>query len=110
MARITVQDVYNGEAPYEATEIVLGIDEINIISANHRYGRLMVKGNNFNEFSKVVIDDEVMPTAYIDGHTLAVVMDKLPEEAQVLVVAQISNEDIELGRTDEFLFENITTQ
>ena len=104
------QDVYNGEAPYEATEIVLGIDEINIISANHRYGRLMVKGNNFNEFSKVVIDDEVMPTAYIDGHTLAVVMDKLPEEAQVLVVAQISNEDIELGRTDEFLFENITTQ
>lgn len=100
--------LYDGHSPYEATDIRLGIHEIVVNHANYRYGRLMVKGAGFNEFSKVVIDGEVRPTAYIDTHTLAVVMETFPEEANSLVVAQISNEDIELSRTDEFLIEDVT--
>jgi len=74
---------------------------------NFKYGRLMVKGNGFNEFSKVMIDDDVLPTAYIDKHTLAVVMDEFPEDAAFICVAQISNEDIELSRTEEFSAEDV---
>lgn len=99
--------LYNGDFPYEATDIQMGIHDIVINSANYRYGRLMIKGSGYNEFSKVVIGEEVLPTAYIDTHTLAVVMDEFPEEAESIVVAQISNEDIELSRTKEFLIENV---
>jgi len=101
------RDVYDGEYPFIATDIQMGIDEININACNLRYGRLMVKGQNFNEFSKIVLDGEVLPTVYVDSHTLAAVMDKLPEDAESLVVAQISNEDIELSRTEEFPVEDI---
>ena len=100
--------LYDGDSPYEATDMRLGIHNIVINSANYRYGRLMVKGNGFNEFSKVVIDGEIKATAYIDTHTLAVVMDEFPEEAASVAVAQISNEGIELSRTDEFPAELIT--
>ncbi|MBQ4088827.1 MAG: LTA synthase family protein [Clostridia bacterium] len=99
--------LYDGEYPYEATEMRMGIHDIEINTVNYRYGRLMIKGTGFNEFSKVVIDGEVRPTAYIDTHTLAVVMETFPEEANSIVVAQISNEDIELSRTDEYLIENV---
>ncbi len=102
------RDVYDGEYPFEPTDIQMGIDEIRINAANLRYGRLMVKGENFNEFSRIVLDGEVLPTVYVDSHTLAAVMDKLPNDAEVIVVAQISNEDIELGRTEEFPVENIS--
>ena len=85
----------------------MGIHDIEINTANYRYGRLMIKGSGFNEFSNVVIDGEVRPTAYIDTHTLAVVMETFPEEANSIVVAQISNEDIELSRTNEFLIEDV---
>ena len=101
------RDVYDGEYPFIATDIQMGIDEININACNLKYGRLMVKGQNFNEFSKIVLDGEVLPTVYVDSHTLAAVMDKLPEDAESLVVAQISNEDIELSRTEEFPVEDI---
>ena len=66
-----------------------------------------MKRSNGREFSKIVLDGEILPTVYVDSHTLAAVMDKVPADAVSLVVAQISNEDIELSRTAEFPVENI---
>lgn len=101
------QDVYDGEDPYEATELRMGVHEIVINNANYRYGRLMVKGDGFNEFSKLMIDGEVQPTVYVDTHTLAMVMEEFPEDAESLAVAQISNENIELSRTEEYLMTDV---
>lgn len=99
--------LYDGESPYEATEIRMGIHEIAVNNINYRYGRLMLKGSGFNEFSKVVIDGEIYPTAYVDTHTLAVVMEEFPEDAEVISVAQISNEGIELSRTEDYPAEKV---
>jgi len=99
--------LYDGESPYEATDMQMGIHEIVVNNVNFRYGRLMLKGNGFNEFSEVVIDGEIYPTAYIDTHTLAVVMEEFPEDAEAIAVAQISNEGIELSRTEEYPAENV---
>lgn len=101
------QEVFYGEYPYTPTDLRLGLDRISINNVNYRYGRLMVKGENFNEFSKIVIDDEVKETVYVDSHTLAAAMSSFPKEAESLVVAQISREDIELSRTDEFKMQNV---
>ena len=95
-------EVFKGEIPFEATDLQMGIHEIRITSAECRFGRLIVKGTDFNEFSEVIIDDRTYDTAYIDEHTLAVVMDELPEDAENLYVAQVTNEEIELTRTDPF--------
>ena len=59
------------------------------------------------EGGNVCIDGEIYPTAYIDTHTLAVVMEEFPEDAETIVVAQISNEGIELSRTEEYPAENV---
>ena len=66
-----------------------------------------MRGDNFNEFSTILIDGTAVPTAYIDKHTLAAVMTSLPEGATVLNVAQISKESIELSRTADFPVEEI---
>lgn len=101
------QDVYDGDDPYEATELRMGIHEIVVNCVNYRYGRLMVKGDGFNEFSKIVIDGEVQPTVYVDTNTIAMVMEEFPENAESLAVAQISNENIELSRTAEYRMSDV---
>lgn len=101
------REAYDGEEPYEATNLRMGIHEIVINNANYRYGRLMIKGDGFNEFSKIMIDDEAQPTVYVDTHTLAMVMEEFPEDAESLAVAQISNENIELSRTEEYLMSDV---
>lgn len=90
---------YDGVNPFEPTDIKLGIHDVEIDSVEYRYGRLLVTGDYFNEFSKIILDEKVLPTAYIDRHTVAAVIDDLPEEAESLYVAQLSRESIELSRT-----------
>ena len=102
----TLREFY-GDYNIEARELRMGINAVSIQSANLKYGRLLVRGDNFNEFSTILIDGTAVPTAYIDKHTLAAVMTSLPEGATVLNVAQISKESIELSRTADFPVEEI---
>ena len=95
-------EVFEGEYPFMPTDLRMGIHEIRVNSADLKYGRLLVKGEHFNEFSTILLDDTELPTAYIDSHTLAAVMDELPEDAESLCVAQVSNEQVELSRTEAF--------
>ena len=92
-------EVFQGEYPFEPTVLQLGIDDVIIESVELRYGRLLVRGDNFNEFSTIVVDGEHLPTAYIDKNTIAAVVDALPEDDAFVAVAQVSDENVELTRT-----------
>lgn len=95
-------EVFKGEYPFEPTVVEMGIEDITIEHVEMKYGRLLVKGEGFNEFSTIVIDDEQIPTAYIDENTVAAVLDALPEDAAFVAVAQVTTENVELTRTASY--------
>lgn len=100
-------EVFNGENPFAPTELKLGIGDVSIRSAEYKYGRLLIRGENFNEFSKIVLDGAQLTTAYIDKRTLAATLDNLGLDAQALAVAQVSREGVELSRTPAFSVEDV---
>ena len=95
-------EVFNGENPFVPTDLKMGVDDIVVNAAEFKYGRLLIRGDNFNEFSKIILDGTQLTTAYIDKHTLVACVDGVSADAQALVVAQITREGVELSRTAEF--------
>lgn len=66
---------YNGKLPYEASEIQMGIDPIDITAIypdpfNPNY--TIIKGNNFTSYSKVYVNEERFSTAFVDSQTLRI--------------------------------------
>ncbi len=57
---------------YEPTELKLGIRNISVSHVNFVADVMYVHGNNFNEFSKIFVDNKELETVYIDKHTLYV--------------------------------------
>ena len=96
------QNAYGEQGPHAPTDLQLGIDPIVIESAEISYGRLMVTGQNFTEYSRIVCGNTVLTTVYVDPeHIVAMVQaDDLAEGS--ICVAQINGEDKELGRTETF--------
>ena len=98
------REAFAGEFPYERTDMTMGSREITIADAQREYHRLLVTGEHFTEFSKIIVDDEELETLYIDsGHILAPMDDD--EVVERFCVAQIAKDGTELGRTAEFEME-----
>ena len=95
------QQAFEGEYPYVATHMRMGSRDITVTGAEREYHRLLVTGENFTEFSRVVVGDQVLDTLYIDSqHIVAPVDDALQFDA--FSVAQIDRDGVELSRTREF--------
>ena len=92
---------YEGETPYEPTDMTMGCVPVVIENVDREYGRLLVTGENFNEFSAIVIDDKPVPTAYVDSsHIVASVED--PALVERLAVAQVARDGTVLSQTELF--------
>ena len=96
--------LYNYIPEYKAQDMKLGIYDITIDSAtyNPNNGSLTIKGQNFTEFSHVLINDKRMDTLCIDENTLVVTKEELdeePEKGSEICVAQIDKDKHELSRT-----------
>ena len=91
------------EEDYQPTELIMGTEPIVIEDAALEYRRLLVTGENFTEFSTLLINDQPVDTAYIDSnHIIARVDDGA--EVEHICVAQICRDGggTELGRTEPF--------
>lgn len=95
------KQVYDGETPYVPTHMTMGSVPVTIGDVQREYGRVLVTGENFNEFSAIVIDDKPVETAYIDsGHIVARVEE--PELVQEVAVAQVARDGTVLSQTRLF--------
>ncbi len=70
----------NGEIPYTASEIQMGIDPIDISAIypdpfNSSY--TIIKGNNFTKYSKVYVNEEKISTIFENPQTLRIKLDSL---------------------------------
>ena len=90
---------YNGENPYEPTELQMGIDPITITSVEETaQGGIKIKGQNFTRYSKVYINGSACNTWYASSMTLEVEDIKL-EPGDEIVVWQKS-----LSCTDPYIY------
>ena len=105
------QQAVDGDSLYETTDMRLGSREITITDAELDYRRLLVKGNNFTIYSRVVLDGQILDTLFVDsGHIIAAVQMNdtpigSPSEASTferVAVAQVNSDGVELSRTPSF--------
>ena len=98
------QEAYGETGAYAPTDIVYGVNPITIETVEQKYGRLLVSGDNFTEFSKVVSGENVLETLFIDHTRLAVALNAESEKlfGESIAVAQINADGKEMGRTAEF--------
>lgn len=95
------REAFEGEFPYQRTDMRMGSRDIIVTDAAREYHRLLVTGEHFTEFSHIVVDDQPLDTLYIDPeHIAARVDDGAPLES--FCVAQIGKDGGELGRTAVF--------
>ena len=98
------QQAFEGEYPYQATDMTFGSLPVTITGASLEYRRLLVTGENFNEFSIILVDGQAMDTVYIDSQHLAARVDDVAgfnPEAEI-AVAQVARDGTgtELGRSE----------
>ncbi|MBQ6374271.1 MAG: LTA synthase family protein [Clostridia bacterium] len=92
---------FEGESPYAPTDMAMGSAPVEVSEASLEYHRLLVTGDGFTEFSRVVVDDEPLATAYVDAqHIIAPVDDDA--EIERFTVAQVARDGTVLGATEPF--------
>lgn len=104
------QEIYDEAGAPEPTELQMGIAPIQLESAILEYGRLMVSGEGFTEYSSVATDEDILKTVFVDDQHLVVEV-PLGEEktfAESIAVAQINTDGAELSRTKEIAVEKKT--
>jgi len=74
---------------------------IEVLDASLEYHRLLVSGENFTEFSTIMVADQSLPTAYIDAnHIIAAVDDGTSVDS--FTVAQVAKDGTVLSQTEPF--------
>ncbi len=105
-------EVYQGVNPYERTEMKMGLEEIRILEAYFKASMLeeeepllYIRGQNFTEWSKVVVNGEPVETIFLTDALLAA--RNLPEpedEGYRITVRQQGNDEIVLSETEETIY------
>ena len=92
------KEIYGGETPYEATDLKMGIDDIEITDVYNYNNDVFVEGNNFNDYSCVMINGKEYAAEKISDRLLRVKGTKVKTD-DVVVVAQKGDDKVELSRT-----------
>ncbi len=93
------RSVWDGENPYQPTELQLGYDDIRLHKAEAIDSEVYLSGFGFNEASVVYYDDDAQETVLINNNTLHV-PDSLPELGAVITVRQLASDGTVLSSTE----------
>lgn len=85
------------KVPYVATDLKMGIEDITIDQVYNYKDYICISGNNFNDFSKVLINDKEVDCEIISGNLIKVPKKNVVSKDEVSVV-QSGEDKIELGR------------
>ncbi len=90
------QEVYDGDSPFEATKLEMGIAPILQKETSHQSGRIVVYGENFNSYSVICVDDKPLETVLV-GQDCLTADDELWGEDKKITVQQIGRDKVSLG-------------
>ena len=83
-------------AGYEASDLEIGYRPIKVTGAEEKDGVLYVYGSNFNEFTRIIIDEKPMSTIYQDSGTL-ILDESVPETYETIGTGQFDENLKQLG-------------
>lgn len=92
------KQIYNGDIPYVATDLKMGIEDITIDEVYNYKDYVCVAGKNFNDFSKVLINDKEVESELISSTMIKIPKKNVVSKDEVAVI-QSGEDKIELGRT-----------
>lgn len=95
--------IYNGENPFIATNLQMGIDKITIDNIYTENNKIFIKGQNFNEFSKVYVNNEYIETTFINNNTLSIEDTDFPQSSSIVITQRTSGGG-KLGSTNEYIY------
>ena len=85
-------------------EMRMGVDVISVTQVNNERTHMVVKGENFTEYSVVYIGDKDCTTTYVDRQTLYV-EEVTAEVGDEITVKQVDKSHHILGTTDVFIYQ-----
>lgn len=93
--------IYNGENPYEPTDLQMGTVPITISSATYSpsTGTFAVLGENFTPFSSIVVNGERLDTVFDNSGKILAKVASLEPDSEAYV-GQFTKENEELSRTE----------
>ena len=97
--------IYSYTGAYDTVDMRLGLYDItvNSIAYNAFKNSITVKGENFTEFSTILINDDRQNTLFVDNNTLMILPDDVKDMPQVgdeFCVAQVDKNKHELSRSN----------
>ncbi len=95
------QYLYNGQSPYQPTEMRMGVREIAVNEARYTGKALIVRGERFTPSSVVCIDEDELDTVFVDDTTLVALpglLDTIVEKQVTVSVAQVATDGTVLSR------------
>lgn len=90
------QEVYGGESPFTATKMEMGTVPIIQKESSCQEGRILVYGENFNEYSVICLDGKPVDTVFVGQDCLTGDGDGW-EEGKKITVQQIGRDKVPLG-------------
>ncbi len=93
-------DIYEGNSPFQATNLHMGIDPIEVTKVVYEEPDLLIFGENFNEYSKVFLGDKQLETTYVWPELILVrdvARDTYQKEKETLSVKQVGKDKVPLG-------------
>lgn len=96
---------YNGEDPYPATDLVMGVEDTSIISVWPSYfsGYVVVSDKNFTRWSKIYVNGEEVTTYYVNDSRLRMLVDDI-EDGDTVVVNQMGSGNTVFRSTQEYIY------
>ena len=97
------QDAYEGEQPYQETELHMGVQPIEIDRIMQQGKGLYVIGWNFTSSSVLYVNGKEVETDFVSPNLLFTSDAKLKEGENQLTVGQVSEDNIVLSETDPYM-------
>ncbi len=98
--------VYDGQSPVPEVgqgQIIMGLEEIGISRVSNEGDHVVVRGRNFNEYSKVYDGEDELDTLYVDRNTLMVQGQTLSDGA-LITVKQVDDSGHVLSSSSDYTF------
>lgn len=96
---------YNGENPYPATELVMGVEETSILNVwpSTYTGYVTVSGRNFTRWSRIYVNGEKMSTYYVNGSRLRLNAEDV-KDGDVITVCQVGSSNTIFRSSNDYIY------
>lgn len=96
------KEIYGEVNPYEPTDIKMGIFDAKLVEVIEEENRILISGEYFTEYSRVIINDEIIDTTFISDKLISIEKQEL-NLGDIITVGQVDGNYV-LSSTNEYIY------